>query len=257
MEFIQYSAKDRIGYITLHRPERRNALNFEMVSELKAVFFEAESDKNVKVIVLKAQGQTFCAGADLAYLQKMQSFSFEENLEDSRHLANLFYQIYSLKKIVIAQVQGHAFAGGCALASMCDFVYAVPEAKFGFTEVKIGFVPAIVMVFLMRKIGELKTKHLLLTGELVSREKAVAAGLVNQIVSREEIEHAVSEFAHRLITNNSTQSMELIKKMTAEVQSLSFEKALEYVTTMNATVRGGEDYKKGMQSFLDKKDLVW
>src|ERR1700690_1488589 len=118
MELVNYSVQDRIGFITLNRPEKRNALSFEMVSKLKAVFLEAESDAKVKVVVLKANGGTFCSGADLAYLQKLQAFSFEENLEDSRHLRNLFYQIYTLKKIVIAQVQGHALAGGCGLATV-------------------------------------------------------------------------------------------------------------------------------------------
>jgi len=257
MEFIHYSVKDRIGFITLNRPEKRNALNFELVSELKAVFLEAEIDPEVKIIILKANGEAFCAGADLAYLKKLQGFSFEENLEDSRHLRNLFYQIYTLKKVVIAQVQGHALAGGCGLATVCDFVYAVPEAKFGYTEVKIGFVPAIVMVFLIRKIGEQKAKHLLLSGELISRDKAVTSGIVNQIVSREELESTVEDFAQRLIKNNSAQSLELTKKMIAEVQTLPLDKALEYAATMNAKARGSADYKKGIQGFLDKADLLW
>ncbi len=159
--------------------------------------------------------------------------------------------------MVIAQVQGHALAGGCGLATVCDFVYAVPEAKFGYTEVKIGFVPAIVMIFLIRKIGEQKAKQLLLSGELISRDKAVNFGLVNQIVAREDLENTVEEFAGRLIKNNSTQSMELTKQMVAEIQSLSLEKSLDYAAMMNAKARGSEDCKKGIQAFLDKEDLSW
>ena len=160
----------------MNRAEKRNALEYRTGSELKAAFESYESDSLVKVIVLRATGEVFCAGADLAYLQKMQGFSEKENLEDSSRLKDLLLKIYTLRKIVIAQVQGHAVAGGCGLASVCDFIVTVPEAKFGYTEVRIGFVPAIVMVFLLRKIGEARVKQMLLVGELVSAEEALHLG---------------------------------------------------------------------------------
>lgn len=257
MKLVDYSVKDRIGFITLNRPEKRNALSFELVEELKINFARAEGDDGVKVIVLRANGETFCAGADLSYLQKLQNFSREENLEDSRLLKDLFYKIYTLNKVVIAQVQGHALAGGCGLATVCDFVYAVPEAKFGYTEVKIGFIPAIVMVFLIRKIGEQKSKHLLLSGELVSAESAVQFGLANKIVNKEKLETAVIDFALRLIKNNSGQSMGLTKRMIGEVQSMKLEDALEYAAEKNVEARASDDCKKGIQAFLNKEDLIW
>lgn len=257
MKLVDYSVKDRIGFITLNRPEKRNALSFELVEELKINFARAEGDDGVKVIVLRANGETFCAGADLSYLQKLQNFSREENLEDSRLLKDLFYKIYTLNKVVIAQVQGHALAGGCGLATVCDFVYAVPEAKFGYTEVKIGFIPAIVMVFLIRKIGEQKSKHLLLSGELVSAESAVQFGLANKIVNKEKLETAVIDFALRLIKNNSGQSMGLTKRMIGEVQSMKLEDALEYAAEKNVEARASNDCKKGIQAFLNKEDLIW
>src|SRR5258706_14896348 len=188
MELVKYVVRDRVGFITLNRPEKRNALSFELVSELMVTFKEAESDPAVKVVVLGAMGEAFCAGADLAYLRNLQNFSYEENLGDSRHLKDLFLTIYTLKKVVIAQVQGHALAGGCGLTTVCDIVFAVPEARFGYTEVRIGFVPAIVMVFLLRKLGEQKAKQLLLGGELMAGDKAVACGLVNFLASRELLE---------------------------------------------------------------------
>ena len=257
MKLVDYSVKDRIGFITLNRPEKRNALSFELVEELKINFARAEGDDGVKVIVLRANGETFCAGADLSYLQKLQNFSRKENLEDSRLLKDLFYKIYTLSKVVIAQVQGHALAGGCGLATVCDFVYAVPEAKFGYTEVKIGFIPAIVMVFLIRKIGEQKSKLLLLSGELVSDESAVQFGLVNKIVNKEKLETAVIDFALRLIKNNSGQSMGLTKRMIGEVQSMKLEDALEYAAEKNVEARASNDCKKGIQAFLNKEDLIW
>jgi len=200
---VQYDVHDRIGFITLNRPEKKNALSFELVSELKAIFYKAESDPAVKVVVLKANGNVFCSGADLESLQQLQSFSIQENLTDSRHLSDLFYQIYTLKKVVIAQVEGHALAGGCGLATVCDFVFAVPEARMGYTEVKIGFVPAIVMIFLLRKAGEQVAKQMLLTGEPVSAEDAKKSGIVSYVYSKTEIAPAVFAFDVRLIAGNS------------------------------------------------------
>lgn len=257
MKLVDYSVKDRIGFITLNRPEKRNALSFELIAELKNAFNQADNDERVKVIVLKANGEAFCAGADLEGLQKLQNYSKEENLADSRHLKELFYKMYTLNKVVIAQVQGHALAGGCGLATVCDFVYAVPEAKFGYTEVKIGFVPAIVMVFLIRKIGEHRAKHLLLSAELISGESAIQFGLVNKIVEREKLESAVIEFANKLIKNNSGQSMGLTKRMIGEVQSMKLEDALAYAAEKNAEARASDDCRKGIKAFLDKKDLIW
>jgi methylglutaconyl-CoA hydratase len=254
---IEYSTSNRIGYITLNRPEKRNALSFELVQELKDAFGRAAKDDSVKIIVLRAQGEAFCAGADLAYLQNLQTFSYEENLADSNHLKELFYQIYTLPKVVIAQVQGHALAGGCGLASVCDFSFAVPEAKFGYTEVKIGFIPAIVMVFLIRKIGEGKARQLLLSGDVIKSDEALTLGLINKIVSREKLEEEVLTFAQQLITSNSSQSMMLTKKMIAEVQSLSLNDALSFASASNAQARGSEDCKRGIAAFLNKEKIAW
>jgi methylglutaconyl-CoA hydratase len=254
---IEYSTSNRVGYITLNRPEKRNALSFELVQELKDAFARAAKDDSVKIIVLRAQGEAFCAGADLAYLQNLQTFSYEENLADSNHLKELFYQIYTLPKVVIAQVQGHALAGGCGLASVCDFCFAVPEAKFGYTEVKIGFIPAIVMVFLIRKIGEGKARQLLLSGDVIKSGEALTLGLINKIVSPEKLEEEVLMFAQQLITSNSSQSMMLTKKMIAEVQSLSLNDALSFASASNAQARGSEDCRRGIAAFLNKEKIAW
>lgn len=254
---IEYAVSNRVGYITLNRPDKKNALSFELVKDLKDALARAEQDDNVKVIVLKANGDAFCAGADLGYLQKLQSFTHEENLADSNHLKELFQQIYTLGKVIIAQVQGHALAGGCGLATVCDFSFAVPEAKFGYTEVRIGFIPAIVMVFLLRKIGEGKARQLLLSGEVIKAEEALALGLINKIVSREKLEDEVLMFAQSLITSNSANSMMLTKKMIAEVQSMSMEEALSFASNANASARASEDCKRGIAAFLNKEKLSW
>lgn len=257
MEFVTYNNQDRIGFITLNRPDKRNALNYQVVSELKEAFSMASEDSDVKVVILKANGAAFCAGADLAYLQQLQKNTYEENLEDSSHLKGLFYRIYTLDKVVIAQIEGHAIAGGCGLATVCDFSFTVPEAKFGYTEVRIGFIPAIVKVFLLRKIGEIKSKRLLLTGELITAQEAVNLGLVNEIVKASDIERHVKEFAQMLIKNNSGQSMAFTKQMIAEVQSLGLEDGLQYAAEMNAKARASEDCQKGIAAFLNKETISW
>ncbi|EOZ96780.1 Enoyl-CoA hydratase [Indibacter alkaliphilus LW1] len=251
------SIKDRVGYITLNRPEKRNALNDEMVGELKQSLGDFENSSEVKVIVIRASGKVFCSGADLAYLQSLQTNTFEENLADSRSLKELFYRIYTSQKVIIAEVQGHALAGGCGLATVCDFSFAAEGAKFGYTEVKIGFVPAIVKVFLIRKIGEGKAKQLLLDGDLIEADEARAMGLVNWVVSPEDLEDKVFAYARKLIEQNSSQSLSLTKEMIGRVQEKSLEDGLDYAARMNAKARGSEDCQRGIAAFLNKEKLTW
>ena len=257
MSYTELAIKDRIAYITLNRPEKRNALNYEFVGELKKVFQEVADNEEAKVVVLNAEGKAFCAGADLAYIQQLQKNTYEENLEDSNHLKELFHMIYTFPKVVIAQIQGHALAGGCGLATVCDFSYTVPEAKFGYTEVKIGFIPAIVKVFLLRKIGEGKAKELLLSGSLYDAHQAKAFGLVNDVVEADQLEQYVYDFAQELITNNSGQSMQFTKQMIAAVQEKGLEEGLNYAAEQNAKARGSEDCKKGIAAFLSKESPQW
>lgn len=257
MTYIEYIVKDRIAHITMNRPEKRNALSHEMVTELKTAFKMAEDDDLVKVIILRARGEAFCAGADLEYLQQLQEFSYEQNMADSTHLKELFIQMYELKKVIVAQVQGHALAGGCGLATVCDFVFAVPEAKFGYTEVKIGFVPAIVMVFLLRKLGEAKAKELLLTGNLLLADEAKAMGLVNEVVSKDGLHKSVQKFVNNLIKSNSGNSMGITKQMISKMQSLSLQEALTFAAEMNAKTRASDDCRKGIAAFLKKEKITW
>jgi methylglutaconyl-CoA hydratase len=257
MPFIKYDVINRIGVITLARPEKRNALNDKVVAELKEAFIKAEKDDSVKVIILKAEGEVFSAGADLEYLQQLQKNSFDENLADSKQLAELFNKIYTLKKIVIAQVEGAAIAGGCGLATVCDFTFATPESQFGYSEVKIGFIPAIVMVFLLRKIGVGRGKELLLTAKLVDAAYAKSINLINDVYEKNNIEASVIKFATELCSSASASSLELTKKMIAQVQHLSLNEALDYAARLNAEARSTEDCKKGIAAFLNKEKMSW
>ena len=257
MSIVNYNVEDRVAYITLNRPEKRNALNANMVTALKEAFEEGKNDELAKVIVLKAEGDVFCAGADLAYLQQLQKNTYEENLADSHHLKSLFHQIYTHPKIVIAKIQGHAIAGGCGLASVCDFSLASPETKFGYTEVRIGFIPAIVSLFLIRKIGEGKSRELLLSGELISAEDALSFGLINKVVPLDILDQTVGSLTQNLVEKNSAQSMALTKEMIANIQEMDMTEGLSYAAEMNAKARATEDCKKGMAAFLDKMKLNW
>ncbi len=257
MTLITYSSKDRIGYITLNRPEKRNALNQDMVDALKDAFARAAANEAVKVVVLRSTGGAFCAGADLEYLKQLQQFTFEENLADSRNLMELYKQVYTLPKVVIAQVEGAALAGGSGLVTVCDFAFAVPEATFGYTEVRIGFIPAIVATFLLRKIGEGRAKELLLTGRLISADEAARLGMITRVVDKSVIEKEVESFAIQLITGASAQSLATTKRLIGEIQTRSLDDALELAVRENATARATEDCKRGIDSFLQKKELKW
>lgn len=257
LEFSHLKIENRIAYITLARPEKRNALNAQVVQNLLDLFIFAETSKEVKIIVLKAEGDAFCAGADLAYLQSLQSNSFDENLEDSLHLKTLFEKIYLHKKIVIAQVEGHAIAGGGGLACVCDFVFSVPEAKFGFTEVKIGFVPAIISTFILRKIGEMRTKELLLIGDLITANKAKVIGLINFISDKEQIEDDVQTFAKKIIKSCSNEALSATKSLISQINTMTIKDALVFSSEVNAKARNTEDCKRGISAFLSKTKINW
>ncbi|HXI00796.1 MAG TPA: enoyl-CoA hydratase-related protein [Sphingobacteriaceae bacterium] len=254
---IDFTVSDRIGYIILNRPEKRNALNAEMIKQLTNKFSEAEEREDVKMIVLKARGEVFSAGADLDYLRKLQQNSSEENLEDSANLKNLFKTIYNITKPVIAQIEGHAIAGGCGLVSVCDIVFAVPEAQFGYTEVKLGFIPALVSVFLIRKLGEGRTKELLLSGELISAETASAYGLINFIVKRFSIDDTVKEYALKLAKTTSADSVKRTKQLLQLIQNINLDEVLEEAVQANTEARKSDDFKRGVAAFLNKEKLTW
>lgn len=254
---IEYTVKERIIYLTLNRPEKRNALNDVLLIELKDAIIRAENNALVKVVVINARGPVFCAGADLEYIRNMQTFSLEENMADSSVLAEVLQLIYRSSKIYIAQVEGSAIAGGCGLMTVCDFAFVVPEAQVGYPEARMGFVPAIVMVFLLRKIGETRAKELMLSADLISADKALRYDLINNIIPADEIQGYVYQFASRLCVQNSAASMQLIKKMTADLPDFPLNNALTFAAKMNAYARANDDCKRGIQAFLNKEKISW
>lgn len=232
-------------------------MNGAMVTELQQAFRQAEEDEAVKVIVLKGAGEAFCAGADLEYLKQLQSNTYEENLADSRSLMQLMQQIYYHEKVVIAQVEGHAIAGGCGLVTLCDLSYAVPGAQLGYTEVKIGFIPALVSVFLVRKIGEGRARELLLTGKLISSEKAREYGLINEVVPKAGIAGYVHQLATALCHEAAANSLKVTKQLIAGVLDMPLNEALEQAARLNAATRGHPECRRGIAAFLNKERPGW
>jgi len=254
---VIYSVAERIASITLNRPEKRNAFNPELVKALTEALLRASDDEEVKVIILKAAGNTFSAGADLAYLQELQHNTHEENVKDSETLKTLFTTIYYLPKVVIAQVEGHAIAGGCGLATVCDITFAVPEANFGYTEVKLGFVPAIVSCFLIRKTGETIAKKILLNGNLFTAEQALAYNLITYVTKKEEISQNVHDFALKLCEEASGNSLMVTKQIIGQTTNPGLENSLNLAVQINARVRDSEDFKKGIAAFIAKEKIKW
>jgi methylglutaconyl-CoA hydratase len=256
-DLVERSTDALVRTLRLNRPDKRNALNADLVTALKEELTAAGADDSVRVVVLTGNGSAFSAGADLTSLKALRDASPLQNEKDSRHLAELFRQIYQHPKPVIAKVNGHAIGGGCGLAAVCDFSYVADGAKLGFSEVRIGFVPAIVMVFVRRKLGEAAVRDLLLRGRLVSAEEAAEVGLVNRAVAEARLADEVQYLAGELATETSESAVALTKRMLAQVPGMGFEEAMDYAVQMNAFARGTDDCQAGIDAFLNDEDPPW
>jgi len=247
---IKSEIKNNTAIVALNRPEKRNALHPFLVEQLKNKLVEFEKDDSVKSLIITGEGNTFCAGADLEYLKQLANNSSIENYNDSKSLAELFLMIYEFSKPTIAAVNGVAVAGGCGLASVCDFIIAHPEkSKFGYSEVKIGFIPAIVSIFLIKKVGEGLAKQLLLEGEIISGKRAYEIGFVNYLA--EDLIDESLKLAEKL-NCNSVESLRLTKNLLNNISNLSVKEAVNHCIGLNTISRSTLDFKKGIDSFLNK-----
>jgi methylglutaconyl-CoA hydratase len=244
-----------VATITLNRPDKRNAISAGMMAELQTALDEIEKS-HARVGILTGAGKAFCSGMDLEMLSAIAQQSPAENQEDSRRLAKLFRRIWSFPRPLIAAVNGAALAGGCGIATLCDFTLAVPEAKFGYTEVKIGFLPALVSVFLIRQIGEKRTRDLLLTGRIIEAAEAKEMGLINEIVASEKLLARSKELADILIAA-SPASLSRAKRLMTSAAAASVDADLERAILENARIRCTSDFKEGLASFLEKRKPVW
>ena len=254
---LEKSDRADVVTLTLKRPEKRNALNQQLISELTRVIERLSSDESVRVIVLTGSGNTFSAGADLQALEEMQKASYEENLADSQKIAHLFTSIRSCEQPVIAKVNGHAIAGGFGLLTACDFAIVDDRARLGFTEVRIGFMPAIAMTFLRARLPDLALRDLLLTGRLISAQEALEFGLVNRVVDGARIDDAVRELADEIVRETSREAVAATKRMLFEIEFMSQREALRVAVERNATMRKSTDCQDGIRAFLEREDPPW
>jgi len=248
---VLYGVDRSIARVTLNRPEKRNALNDELIGALKEALRRADRDESVNVVVLSGAGDDFCSGADLEALQKISRATVAENLEDARSLMELFLLIREVRVPVISAVQGRALAGGCGLALACDLVLAAQSARFGFPEVKIGFVPAMVAAILRRNTSEKRAFELLTLGADIDADQAAAYGLVNRVLDDEAFEDELDVFAHQF-EKVSSPAVGLSKRLFYAGDAMTFKDALECGVDTNVIARMAEDCRKGIERFLKK-----
>lgn len=254
-ETIKLEWDAELALLTFNRPDKRNAISIRMIEEILAALDEIAAAP-ARVGILTGAGSAFCAGMDLEGLRSLAEQPPERNLEDSRQMALLFRRIYTFPKPLIAAVNGHAIAGGCGLATLCDFTLSAPQAKFGYTEARIGFLPALVSVFLLQQVNEKVARDLLLTGRLVDAEEARRLGLVTEIVSPDQLLPRARELAGILVAN-SPASIAQTKRLILSYSEAELDRRLQRAIEANASIRRTEDFREGLTAFLEKRPPRW
>lgn len=252
---LNLEVANNLAILTLHRPEKRNAITPRMIEELQAALDAIESSP-ARVLILTGAGKAFCAGMDLDALKKLSAQSPEEIVEDARRIAKLFRRIFTFSKPAIAAVNGAAIAGGCGIATFVDLTLATPDAKFGYTEVRIGFMPAIVACFAVRQLGEKRARDLLLSGRIFGAEEAARLGLVNEIVPAEKLMERAREHAGALASLSPT-SLAYTKRLLAQFAEAEIGRELEMAVQASARIRSTADFREGVAAFLEKRKPVW
>src|SRR5579864_6241234 len=252
---IQLAYDSGVSTITLNRPEKRNALSLQMLDELVSALDEIETSEAL-VVILTGAGKAFCAGMDLDELRSLIGKSHTENIQDSRRMARFFRRLYEFPRPTIAAVNGAAIAGGTGIATMCDFTLAVPEAKFGYTEVRIGFVPAIVSSILVWQVGHKIVRDLLLTGRIFDAAEAHDLGLVNEVLPIERLMPRTRELAEQLM-GNSPASLKATKKLINGFITDALDHQFNQAVEENAGIRQTNDFREGIASFLEKRKPKW
>jgi methylglutaconyl-CoA hydratase len=252
---IKIETDGTLALVTLNRPEKRNPISATMMTELEVVLQDLESGSE-RVAIITGAGKAFCAGMDLDALKSLAMQSPEQNLADAQRTAGFFRRVWSFPKPLIAAVNGAALAGGCGIATLCDFTLAVPEAKFGYTEVRVGFIPALVAMFLERQVGEKRARDLFLSGRIIDAAEAHALGLVTRVVPGQELLNAARELAATLIAN-SPGSILATKRLLVRASEAEIDRRIELAVTESVAIRRTPDYREGLAAFLDKREPQW
>jgi methylglutaconyl-CoA hydratase len=237
--------------LILNRPEKRNSLDEEIIFEITSAMNQFSSDKETKSIIITGAGGNFCSGLNIEYLHKISGYEILQNKQDSENFKNMLLSIYNCKKPTIAMVNGYALASGCGIASACDIIVASDKSQFGYTEVKIGYIPAVVMIFLLKRVTETHAKDLLLLSKFITGMEAYNIGFVNYVIEEYMLESYTDKLCE-CMNQLPSSSVMLTKEMFRNVASMSFESALEYAVDMNALTRMTEECKNGIKRFLTK-----
>ena len=250
MSVVLYRADGAVARVTLNRPDKRNALSAELIGALKDALRRADADEGVRVVAVEGAGKDFCSGADLSALRKIAESSVMENLEDVDDLAELFLLPRRMRKPVVALVRGRALAGGCGLATACDLVLAAESAQFGYPEVKIGFVPAMVMAILRRNVSEKRAFELIVRGAPVSAAEAERIGLINHVFADDAFERETEAYLADL-ADRSPSAVQLSKRLLYHSDAMGFEAAVRAGADVNVVARMTEDLREGVARFLE------
>ncbi len=254
---IELEIKNEVGTVWLNRPEIHNAFNEVMISELIDVFEHINENEDIRIVVLRGRGKSFCAGADLNWMRNVARYSYEENYKESLNLSLCFYNIYTCAKPTIAMVHGAAIGGANGLLAACDFVYADEETTFSLSEVKIGIVPACISPYVTKRVGEYGSKELMLTGKRFKGSEAAHHRLVNQSLPGEQLELHV-DFVISLLKTSGPKAMTHCKNLLYDISNkLTLQDAIEYTARMIAEIRASEEGQEGMSAFLEKRKPNW
>jgi len=255
LKTILLTESDRIATLAFNRPEKRNAISYELIDEMFLALAAVERS-DAQVLIITGAGMAFCSGMDLDNLRAITTRSHSQNLGDSQTMARLFRAIYEFPKPTIAAVNGSAMGGGCGIATLCDFTVASDEAKFGYTEVKIGFLPAIVSTFLIQQVGEKRARDLLMTGRIFSAEEAKHLGIVTDVVSGEQLMEWARELAGTLMQSSPT-SLRATKRLLSAFAKDVLDRRIELAVEENARIRSTDDFREGITAFLEKRKPHW
>lgn len=255
-ETIRIERAGPVGTVVLNRPKIHNAFNDVMLSELTDVFGDLAADDGVRVVVVTGEGKSFCAGADLGWMKRMVEYGYEQNVEDSRRLAECMHRLDTLPKATIARVNGAVVGGGMGLLTACDIAVASEGATFGLSEVKLGLAPAVISPFVIRKLGPAKARELFLTGERLDAAEALAAGLVNRTAPPEELAAAVEEVIGSLLTSGP-EAIRACKELVARVPGMDTKQVMDYTADLIARLRASGEGQEGMGAFLEKRSPSW
>ena len=246
-----------VATVTITRADKHNAFNEDLIRELTDTFLYIERSENVRVVVLTAEGESFCAGADLNWMSRMKDFSYEENLADSKKLSDLFTVINACPYPVIGRMNGHALGGGAGLLACCDYVVAVDTALVGFTEVKLGLVPAVISPFVVAKIGEGQARATFLNGEKFNTQKALSMGLVHKITTKSELDNEIKSIVDSFLTA-APKATVLAKSLIKNIVKLnSITAARDYTCEVISKVRTEVEAQEGMSALLEKRKPKW